>query len=125
MLTEEHVKLYLQAVYLKTKDTRLEHPNVEVVISEQLRDACIITSLGMNELLTALDFKPNDLTIEALESFLAELRSIFWLNMQGFVNIRPQQARKERYPDFLAALNGKDSAIETFCLTQVHGQKKR
>lgn len=117
--------VYLDNLYLKTKDARLAGPEVKVRILKQINDAREIADLSFSDLLQRLDFKPNDLTIEALEAFLAELRSIFWLRDFGFTDITPLQARNaSAQPDFTAKYGGKICAVEVFCLTQVHEQQK-
>ncbi len=92
---------------------------------ENVENGCKITNLSEPDLLLKLDFKPKDLTIEALEAFLAELRSIFWLQDFGFTAIQPLQAKKKLIcSDFTAKYKDKTCAIEIFCLTQAHEQQK-
>ncbi len=115
---------YLDQLYQKTQDPRLSDDKVRSEIKEQVKKSCDITSMTEDDLLKRLDFKPNDLTIEALESFLAELRSVIWLHIFGFSEIEPLQAKKTLQPDFIAKFNGKKCVIEVFCLTETYGQKK-
>ena len=116
---------FLNKLFEKTKDNRLADDKVKSRIVEMMSEACEITELSFSDLLQRLDFKPSDLNIEALESFLAELRSIFWLRDFGFVSIEPLEALKKSVcPDFTAKYGGKTCCIEVFCLTQTHGQKK-
>jgi hypothetical protein len=124
VLTKDILLVYLNNIYLKTKDARLADQNVRTRILKQMDDAREITGLSFTDLLRRLDFKPNDVTTEALEAFLAELRSIFWLRDFGFANINPLQARKIAQPDFTAKFKDKTCAIEVFCLTQAHEQQK-
>ena len=123
-MTINNVENYIKEIYRKTKDQRLEDPKVYINIQEKLIKASKITNLPMPKLLFGLDFKHNDKTIEALESFLAELRSIFWLNDFGFINITPLGATKKPQPDFTAKYSKKSCAVEVFCLTQIHEQQK-
>jgi hypothetical protein len=118
------IENYLDNIYQKNNDQRLVDPNVCEQITSSLIEASKITYLPIPDLLSALDFKPNDQTIEALESFLAELRSIFWLRNFGFKNIVPIQATIKPQPDFTADYLGQHYAIEVFCLTETHEQQR-
>ena len=100
--TNNDVLSYLSELYKETKDTRLADQKVQTKIIELIKKGSIITNLFVSDLLAGLDFKPKDLTIEALEAFLAELRSIFWLQAFGFIDIQPLQAGKKSSPDFTA-----------------------
>ncbi len=116
---------YLDSIYENTRDPRLLDEKVRKGIIGRLEDACKITCLSSSDLLGSLDFKQKDVTIEALESFLAELRSIFWLRDFSFTEIVPLQAKKKlAQHDFNAKYGDKTCAIEVFCLTQKHGQQK-
>lgn len=122
---KEDVLTYLDDLCRKTNDTRLVDQKIRTNIIELVENACKITNLPVSDLLLRLDFKPKDLRIEALEAFLAELRSIFWLRDFGFTAIQPLQAKKKLIcPDFTATYKDKTCAIETFCLTQTHEQQK-
>ena len=123
-MTINDVKNYIKEIYKETKDRRLGNPKVYIDIQERLNKASKITNLPIPELLSRLDFKYNDKTVEALESFLAELRSIFWLNDFGFTNITPLGATKKPQPDFTAKYSRKSCVVEVFCLTQTHEQQK-
>lgn len=123
--TKENILTYLDDLYKKTNDNRLVDQKTRTDIIELAKNGCKITKLSMSDLLLKLDFKPKNLTIEALEAFLAELRSIFWLRNFGFTAIQPFQAKKKLIcPDFTAKYKDKTYAIETFCLTRVHEQQK-
>ncbi|MDP3769806.1 MAG: hypothetical protein U1A25_02040 [Candidatus Sungbacteria bacterium] len=123
--TKKDVLMYLDKIYKKTQDQRLNDEKVRSQILSKINEACQITNLSFSNILQRLDFKPNDLTIEALESFLAELRSIFWLQDFGFTNIVPLQAKKNsQQPDFTAKHQDKTCAVEVFCLTQAHEQQR-
>ncbi len=102
-IPKDELMSYLNKLFDKTKDNRLADDKVRSRIIEMMNEACEITELSFSDLLQRLDFKPNNLSIEALESFLAELRSIFWLRDFGFVSIEPLQAMKKSIrPDFIA-----------------------
>jgi hypothetical protein len=104
---------------------KLNRTEIEIVsILKKVDDATNIVNEDFDTLLKNLDFKPNDLTIEALEAFLAELRSIFWLRSFGFTEISPIQASNKSMPDFTAKYGDRICAIEVFCLTQEHEQQK-
>lgn len=121
----EEVKNYIDSIYEKTKDQRLKEPGIFEDIKQKLYKASQITNFSIPVLLSRLSFKPNDKTIEALESFLAELRAIFWLKNFGFTEITPLGASNSQpQPDFTAKFNSKDCAIEVFCLTHTHQQQK-
>ncbi len=123
--TEDNLLLYLDNLYEKTKDTRLVDQKARLRIIKMIKDASKITKLAQSDLLNKLDFKPRDLAIEALEAFLAELRSIFWLDSFKFTDITPLQAtNKNQQPDFIAKYKDKNCAIEVFCLTHKHGQQR-
>lgn len=116
---------YLNKLFKKTKDNRLAEDKVRLQIIRMMDEASKITKLSFSELLKRLDFKPQDLTIEALESFLAELRSIVWLRDFSFTNIVPLKAKKKNtQPDFSAQYGNKTCVVEVFCLTQKHEQQK-
>lgn len=122
---EKDVLLYLGKIYGKTREQRLNDEKVRSQILNKINKACKITNLSFSDILQRLDFKPNSLTIEALESFLAELRSIFWLQDFRFIEIKPLQARKKSaQPDFTAKHRNKTCVIEVFCLTQMHEQQR-
>lgn len=123
--TKGEVDVYLDRLYAKTVDDGLNEPKVRLSITEMIVEACKITGLETAKLLSGLDFKPNDLTIEALEAFLAELRAIFWLRDFHFTSIVPLQAlNNSAQPDFTANHDGRTCAIEVFCLTNKHEQQK-
>lgn len=123
--TKNKLEIYLDKLYAKTHDARLIVDECKQLIFNEITRAISVTNLSFDDLLSGLDFKPNDLTIEALESFLAELRSIFWLEDFGFTNILPLEALKTNSnPDFSAVYKGKTCAIEVFCLTQAHEQHR-
>src|SRR5665213_770380 len=94
------VGIYIDDIYAKTKDNRLLEAKSK--IHGLINKAVEITGLDLVALLPRLDFKPSDLTIEALEAFLAELRAIFWLKDFGFTEISPIQASTKQQPDFSA-----------------------
>lgn len=118
------VENYLDNINRESNNQRLVDPKVRKKTKELLAEASEITNLPISDLLPRLDFKPNDQTIEALESFFAETRSILWLRDFGFKNIVPLQATTNPYPDFTANFSGQDCAIEVFCLTEEHEQQK-
>lgn len=123
--TEKDMLLYLDKIYGKTQDQRLNDERVRSQILDKINKARQIVNLSFSDILKQLDFKPDNPTIEALESFLAELRSIFWLQDFGFMKIKPLQARKKSsQPDFTAKHGNKTCAIEVFCLTQAHEQQR-
>ena len=120
----QDIENYLDNIYEKSKDKRLSDTTVRRKIIELVEKASGVTNFSVPDLLSRLDLKLNDQTIEALESFLAELRSIFWLNDFGFTEIIPLQAGKISQPDFTAKFKNKTCAIEVFCLTKKHEQQK-
>ncbi|MBU1132215.1 hypothetical protein KKC32_03140 [Patescibacteria group bacterium] len=123
--TKEAVLIYLENMYKKTNYDKLASPRVRMDIIKLIETGCEITNLSEADLLAGLDFKPNDLKIESLEAFLAELRSIFWLRHFGFTDIQPiKAARKSKMPDFIAKYKENICAIEVFCLTSAHEQQR-
>lgn len=122
---KEMIFTYLDNLYEKTKDSRLVSQTVRSRIIDLVKNGGEVTNTTSPDLLSKLDFKSEDLTIEALESFLAELRSIFWLRGFSFTNILPLRAKeKKAQPDFTAKYGDKTCAVEVFCLTQTHEQQK-
>lgn len=123
--TKESVLQYLNDIHIGINDARLIDQKVRMDIVKKIDNACKITNLSVPDLLLKLDFKPKDLTIEALESFLAELRSIYWLQDFAFTDIIPLKASmKNLQSDFTAKYKDKICAVEVFCLTQAHEQQK-
>jgi PHD/YefM family antitoxin component YafN of YafNO toxin-antitoxin module len=123
--TEKHIEKFLDLLYAKTSDARLTKSETKTNIIKKVEEASRITNLSVEELLRGLDFKPNDLTIQSLESFIAELRAIFWLRNFKFSNIQPIQAsNKGKQADFTATYENKTYAVEVFCLTQANEQKR-
>lgn len=115
---------YLDNIDKKSADQRLVDPKVREKIKGLLDEASKITNLSIPDLLSRLDFKPKDQTFEALESFLAELRSIFWLRDFGFTKIVPLKATTTAQPDFTAEYSSQSCSVEVFCLTETHEQEK-
>ncbi len=124
IIVMQDIENYLDNIYKKSKDEKLSGEKVRGRVIELVKKASIVTNFSVPDLLSRLDLKLSDQTIEALESFLAELRSIFWLNDFGFTEILPLQAGKSIQSDFTARFNEKMCAIEVFCLTQKHEQQK-
>ncbi len=123
--SEDKLIKYLDDVHRITLDSRLINESVRSDILKRVKDACEITNLSFSDLLERLDFRPNDLSIETLESFLAELRSIFWLRDLDFSEIAPLKAKKRTvHPDFKAKHKNKTCVVEVFCLTQKYGQQR-
>jgi hypothetical protein len=120
----KEVEDYLNNLFKKTSYNRLADNKVRTKIIGLIKKGSEITNLTVSDLLLKLDFKPNDLTIETLEGFLAELRSIFWLQSFKFTDIQPLSADKKPAPDFIAKYKNNICAIEVFCLTQTHEQQK-
>lgn len=122
--TKKDIMACLNNLCERTDDTTLADQKVRTEIIDLVKNGSKVTKLTQSDLLSKLDFKPKDLRIEALEYFLAELRSIFWLKNFQFTNITPLQARKKnQQPDFTAKYKGKSCAIEVFCSTRKHGQQ--
>ena len=120
------VKKYLQ-YHFKNNPSAFngDRSEIEMDILDRLKRATKITNLTFNDLLEKLDFSPNDKSLEKLESFLSELRAIFWINNFSFKQITPLKARKKRpNPDFQAYYQGKKVIIEVACITKTHEQQK-
>ncbi len=111
--TKEDIKNYLKKFEKSTDNS------IQVQILEFFDKASCITKLSFSDLVKSLDFAPNDDKIEKLESFLAELRSIFFLNNFGFSNIEPISAGQTKQPDFAAYYKNKSSTIEIFSFTEI------
>ncbi len=117
---------YIEGVLYKTGDLRLQNPEILKDIRSRIQRASNIINMSPSDLVLALDFKENDKTIEAVESFLAELRSIFWLDKFGFFEIKPLKRRcdKKPNPDFEAKYNKKNAVVEVFTLTESNEREK-
>jgi len=137
--TVEMLQKYIEDIFkLENKNTHIDNNGTlkmmkdsyfemggKEKIKQMLEDACEITKVDIDSLIRNLDFKPNNLTIEAVEAFLSELRSIFWLRDFGFTDIQPLRAKRNSTQlDFIAKYKNNECAIEVFCLTSVHGQQR-
>lgn len=102
--------------------------SLEEVVSDIIKKcerAMTLLDLSFSELLAGLDYQQNNYQVDRLEALLAELRSIFWLDLFGFSEIELLTKKKKvRNPDFSARYHGRSAAIEVFCLTQTHQQAK-
>jgi hypothetical protein len=71
-----------------------------------------ITGLSPSDLLSATGFSPRDLDTARLESALAEIRTIIFLNAQSFQDILPLRAKHTRMADFVARRGNEKYAVE-------------
>ncbi len=69
--------------------------------------ASAATTLDPEELLRRTDFDFRDISLTRLDSAFAEVRSIIFLNQQGFTNIRPIPAANRKGADISAVLNAR------------------
>lgn len=118
------IRKYLKDTYKKIKDSRLINESIIENIETKITSTSKIVKLSPIDLLKKLDFQENNLTIEKIEAFLAELRAIFWLDNFGFTNITPLRAKKSKNPDFEAIYESKKAVIEVCCITEKHEQQK-
>jgi hypothetical protein len=82
-------------------------------LNAQFSQASEITQLPPDELLSKLDFNIRDLCPSRIESLLGELRTIIFLDAEGFENIKPLQAnRSKKSPDLSAEKHGKPCLVE-------------
>lgn len=81
-------------------------------INRMFEEASRITGLSPDELLRATDFHPNDLDPHRVEAAFAEVRTISFLDSEGFTDIQPLPASGAREADFLARNNRRLFAIE-------------
>ena len=89
------------------------HPEKTFEVLDQRFLACSkIVSLSPDDLLKKLDFQLKDLSPERIESLLGELRTINFLDNNGFTNITPIRANSTKSPDFSAGKNGDKFLIE-------------
>jgi hypothetical protein len=83
------------------------HPERTFEVLDQRFSACSkIVSLSPDDLLKRLDFQLKDLSPERTESLLGELRTINFLDNNGFTNIAPIRANSTKSPDFSAEKMG-------------------
>ena len=89
------------------------HPEKTFEVLDRQFSACSkIVSLSPDDLLKKLDFQSKDLSPERIESLLGELRTIHFLDNNGFTNITPIRANSTKSPDFSAEKNGDNFLIE-------------
>jgi len=117
---------YMDNIYKKENLPWLLDKKVRKAMNKLINKASKITNLEQSELLSQIDFKPNDLTIEALEGLLAILRAILWLEDFNFTNIEPiKKIDIKQTPDFSAFYKPNiKCAVEVFCLTNKYEQQK-
>lgn len=102
----------------KSKDTQNR-------ILQLLKNAGHACDLDVEDLLSGVDFDPNNPTEQKLESIISELRAIVFLNEVGFKDIRPLARCAERKKaDLCAQFKDQKFAIEAACLTSVHSREK-
>jgi hypothetical protein len=94
---------------------RIIKPSCLKAIEGLFNKACTITGCFPHELLNGIDFNKNDLTKEKLESLLAELRTIIWINSLGMRKIRPLSQKQNRFVDLIAEHKNVNCGIEVFC----------
>lgn len=91
----------------------IHHPEQTFeALERQFYECSKIVSLSPDDLLKKLDFHPRDLSPERIESLLGELRTIHFVDNNGFTNITPIRANSTKSPDFSAERNGEYFLIE-------------
>jgi len=91
----------------------IEDPESTIrAIDGMFEKACSATGLNPDELLNATDFNYKDLDPTRITSAFAEIRSINFLKLEGFVRIRPIKASSEKSSDIVADRDGLKYAIE-------------
>jgi len=81
-------------------------------LDKMFAKASKITRLESADLLRSTDFKWRDLDPTRIESALAEIRAIFFLDEQGFSDINPLRSRGRKEADLIAARHKTKYAIE-------------
>lgn len=90
-----------------------EYPEATIkAIDTMFKIACAATDLNPDELFRATDFNYKDLDPTRLTSAFAEIRSINFLQQEGFRRIRPIKATTKKSSDIVAERNGFDYAVE-------------
>jgi len=77
-----------------------------------------ILQLSPSEITKALDFHPNDIGEGRIDAFFAELRTISWLHLQKFQNIKSLRAASKKRSDIYAEFNSSKYIVEVFCMIQ-------
>lgn len=84
-------------------------------LNQRFQKACKVTCRNLNQLTKDLDFSPNDTAKGRIDSFLAEVRALFYLSEQKFSDIQPlSRKRKGKQCDFIAKMGSRTFAVEVF-----------
>ena len=73
-----------------------------------------ILNLSPAQIAKELDLDSNNITGNRMDSFIAELRALFWLDTLGLKNIRPLRATSKRQGDFVGEYRSIRYAVEVF-----------
>ena len=74
--------------------------------------ACQATALDPDDLLKRTDFRPSDISPTRLDSAFAEIRTVIFLQKEGFRDITVLGAGNERRADIIGTRDGRRFAIE-------------
>lgn len=80
-------------------------------------DSRRILNCDKKQIIKGLDFHPNDVQRGRIDALLAELRTVSWLDSQGFHDIQLLESAGKKQADMLATLSGSRFAVEVFCST--------
>ena len=81
-------------------------------VDSMFRTASRITGLDPDEILRRTDFHPNDVAPERIESAFAEVRTINFLDVEGFTDIEPLLAGQQKKADISARRGATSYAVE-------------
>lgn len=109
---------YVEACISNGRTNRLvqavqgERTKVFENINRMFHLACDATGLNPDELLHKTDFNSRDMSPTRLDAAFAEIRTIYFLEEQGFKDIQLLKAGKRKKADILGTLRGNEFAAE-------------
>ncbi len=83
-----------------------------------------VTNQSINEVIRCSDFREQELSKEKLESIIAELRSVMFLDNNNFKNIKLIKSSKNKSSDIYAENLNRKFDIEVTCLTNTYSRGK-
>jgi hypothetical protein len=109
---------YVETCISKGRSNRLTEAvigkkiNVFTSINRMFELACKATSLSSEELLKKTDFRSTDISPTRLDSAFAEIRTVYFLEKEGFKNIQLLSSGSKKRADIIGTLSGRIFAIE-------------
>ena len=93
-------------------------------ITSLVEKTSIVTNQSTNEVIECSDFREQELSKEKLESIIAELRSVVFLDNNKFKNIKLIKSSKNKSCDIYAENLNRKFDIEVTCLTNTYSRGK-